>query len=98
MKDIARANLQRRLSYVNDHLAGKDYLLGTFSVRRLFVCGGELVARHSAGHHPVAQPGRVHGPNGRPPSGASGIEGRGPGQITVWAPASPLVLSPKDLA
>lgn len=32
MKDIARANLQRRLSYVNDHLAGKDYLLGTFSV------------------------------------------------------------------
>lgn len=32
MKDIARANLQRRLGYVNDQLAGKDYLLGQFSV------------------------------------------------------------------
>ncbi|HEX5311242.1 glutathione transferase GstA [Aquabacterium sp.] len=32
MKDIARANLQRRLGYVNEQLAGKDYLLGQFSV------------------------------------------------------------------
>ena len=32
MKGIARANLQRRLGYVNEQLAGKDYLLGQFSV------------------------------------------------------------------
>ena len=32
MKDIARANLQRRLGYVNEQLAGKVYLLGQFSV------------------------------------------------------------------
>lgn len=32
MKDIARANLRRRLGYVNDELASKDYLLGNFSV------------------------------------------------------------------
>ena len=33
MKDLARANLQRRLGYVNDQLAGRDFLMGdTFSV------------------------------------------------------------------
>ena len=33
MKELARANLQRRLGYVNDQLAGRDFLLGdTFSV------------------------------------------------------------------
>lgn len=33
MKDLARANLQRRLSYVNDQLAGRDFLMGSaFSV------------------------------------------------------------------
>ena len=32
-KDLARANLQRRLGYVNDQLAGRDFLMGdTFSV------------------------------------------------------------------
>ena len=33
MKELARANLQRRLGYVNDQLAGRDFLMGdTFSV------------------------------------------------------------------
>ncbi|MDX9843202.1 MAG: glutathione transferase GstA [Aquabacterium sp.] len=33
MKSLATANLQRRLGYVNDQLAGRDFLLGnTFSV------------------------------------------------------------------
>jgi len=33
MKELARANLQRRLGYVNDQLAGRDLLMGdTFSV------------------------------------------------------------------
>ncbi len=33
MKDLACANLQRRLGYVNDQLAGRDFLMGdTFSV------------------------------------------------------------------
>ena len=33
MKELARANLQRRLGYVNDQLAGRDFLLGsTYSV------------------------------------------------------------------
>ena len=33
MKDLARSNLQRRLGYVNDQLAGRDFLMGdTFSV------------------------------------------------------------------
>ena len=33
MKDLARANLQRRLGYVNDQLAGRDFLMGdTYSV------------------------------------------------------------------
>ena len=32
MKAIARANLERRLAYVNEELAGQDYLMGTFSV------------------------------------------------------------------
>ena len=32
MKAIARANLERRLAYVNEQLAGQDYLMGTFSV------------------------------------------------------------------
>ena len=33
MKDLARANLQRRMGYVNDQLAGRDFLMGdTFSV------------------------------------------------------------------
>lgn len=33
MKELARANLQRRLAYTNDQLAGKSYLLGEdFSV------------------------------------------------------------------
>lgn len=33
MKDLARANLQRRLGYVNDQLAGRNFLMGdTFSV------------------------------------------------------------------
>ena len=33
MKELARANLQRRLGYVNDQLADRDFLMGdTFSV------------------------------------------------------------------
>ena len=33
MKELARANLQRRLGYVNDQLAGGDFLMGsTYSV------------------------------------------------------------------
>ena len=33
MKELARTNLQRRLGYVNDQLAGRDFLMGdTFSV------------------------------------------------------------------
>ena len=32
MKAIARANLERQLAYVNEQLAGQDYLMGTFSV------------------------------------------------------------------
>ena len=65
MKDLARANLQRRLGYVNDQLAGRDFLMGdTFSVADayLFTVVGWAKFVHldlSAWPHLIAFQGRV---------------------------------------
>ena len=65
MKELARANLQRRLGYVNDQLAGRDFLMGdTFSVADAYLftvvgCAKFVQLDLSAWPHLIAFQGRV---------------------------------------
>ncbi len=88
-KKLARDRVASRLAWVDEQLAGKDYLMGeAFSVPDAYLFTvDQLGQADGAGYLHLEESGCLHGPRGRPARRAAGDEGRGPAQVVGAAAA-----------